>query len=557
MPNYIQYSTSIPSGSLKKGNAALGITDSVAGPTSNTGWYTGINPPTGSYTVYEVAASGDPDIYCPINSTELINLVRSKGATGGNTGSVAAALAWIATQPNLLATNEVYPNIVTSGSIIMLDAGFVGSYPTTSSIWYDVSGNNNSGSLLNGPTFNSNGAIVLDGIDDYVSQNYYTATNFVNNQSWTIDVLINVLSSQSAANTTGGVLTNQKFQTETDPGGFGLNIINKNYCVNLTTGSTGNAITNEQLAQTPINYTKNERITALFNSASSTVSIYRNGVLANTTTNANYRWSTRSSGVLQYIGTSTQGGWGYFFPMKLYNVSLYNRALTQAEISQNYYQSPIVTSGLVLAVDAGNLVSYESGSTIAYSLTGSISGSLVNGTSYSNINNGTWVFDGINDYINFGNLPSVTLTGSSVSLEAWVNYNLSQEDWKGIIYKADGNSTGYQLFIDSAERVAFGVITTAGFSRPNAGFTLSANAWHHVVGSYDGSNMRIYVDGILYNTTAQSGSILASTTNLFVGMSFASEELPGYIPVARIYNKGLTTQEVIQNFNAQKSRFGF
>jgi hypothetical protein len=115
MPNYIQYSTSIPSGSLKKGNAALGITDSVAGPTSNTGWYTGINPPTGSYTVYEVAASGDPDIYCPINSTELINLVQSKGATGGNTGSVAAALAWIATQNNLLATNEVYPNIVTSG----------------------------------------------------------------------------------------------------------------------------------------------------------------------------------------------------------------------------------------------------------------------------------------------------------------------------------------------------------------------------------------------------------------------------------------------------------
>jgi hypothetical protein len=116
MPNYIQYSTSIPSGSLKKGNAALGIADSVAGPTSTNGWYTGINPPTGSYTVYEVAASGDPDIYCPINSTELINLVRSKGATGGNTGSVAAALAWIATQNNLLATNEVYPNIVTSNS---------------------------------------------------------------------------------------------------------------------------------------------------------------------------------------------------------------------------------------------------------------------------------------------------------------------------------------------------------------------------------------------------------------------------------------------------------
>ena len=48
MPNYIKYSTTTPSGSLKKGNAALGITDEVTGPTSTTGWYSGINPPTGS-----------------------------------------------------------------------------------------------------------------------------------------------------------------------------------------------------------------------------------------------------------------------------------------------------------------------------------------------------------------------------------------------------------------------------------------------------------------------------------------------------------------------------
>jgi uncharacterized delta-60 repeat protein len=236
--------------------------------------------------------------------------------------------------------------------------------------------------------------------------------------------------------------------------------------------------------------------------------------------------------------------------------NIYGKTLNQSEINQNYYGGPIVTSGLVFAVDAGNLVSYESGSTITYSLTGSISGSLTNGVGYSNIKGGTWNFDGTNDYINFGNDPTVTLTGNSVTLEAWVNYNISQEDWKGIIYKANGNSSGYQLFIDSAERVAFGVITTSGFSRPNAGFTLPTNTWHHIVGSYDGSNLRIYVNGILYNTTPQTGNILTSTTNLYVGMSFASEEFPGYIPIARIYNRGLTTQEVLQNFNAQRQRFG-
>jgi hypothetical protein len=216
----------------------------------------------------------------------------------------------------------------------------------------------------------------------------------------------------------------------------------------------------------------------------------------------------------------------------------------------------IITDGLVLALDAGSKKSYPGSGTTWKDLSGNgNTGTLTNGPTFNSVNGGSIVFDGVNDYINFGNVPSVTLTGSSVSLESWVNYNLSQQDWKGIIYKANGNSTGYQLFIDSGERVAFGIITTTGFLRPNAGFTLPANAWHHVVGSYDGSNMRIYVNGILYNTTAKSGNILASTTNLFVGMSFTSEEFPGYISVARIYNKGLTATEVLQNYNATKSRF--
>ena len=140
-------------------------------------------------------------------------------------------------------------------------------------------------------------------------------------------------------------------------------------------------------------------------------------------------------------------------------------------------------------------------------------------------------------------------------MEAWINYNISQEDWKGIIYKANGNTTGYQLFLDSSERVAFGLTTTTGFVRPNAGFTLSPNTWNHIVGSYDGSNMRIYVNGTLYTTLSKTGNILASSTNLYVGMSFASEEFSGKISSARIYNRGVTGNEVLQNYNAGLSRF--
>jgi hypothetical protein len=233
---------------------------------------------------------------------------------------------------------EYSPQIVTNGLVLYLDAANPRSYVSGSTSWYSLIVNTASGSLINGPTYSSSslGNIVLDGIDDYITQNYYTATNFVDNQSWTIDVVVNVVSSESAGNTRGGILTNQLFSAETNPGGFGLNILSQTYCVNLTSGSTGNAVSYQFIAQTAINYNTIERITAVWDSSTSTVSIYRNGVLANSSTSALYKWSTRTSGTLQYIGTSSQGGWSYYFPMRLYTVSLYNRALSQTEISQNF-----------------------------------------------------------------------------------------------------------------------------------------------------------------------------------------------------------------------------
>jgi hypothetical protein len=172
MPNAIKYSTTIPTGSLLKGTVALGVTTaSISGPTSTTGWYYGPNPVAGKYQIIETAASGDPDVYCPQSDAEVIQFVKSKGATGANTASLSASLAWIGTQTNLMASNFEYENIVTDGLVMNLDAGFVGSYPTTASTWYDISGNNNSGSLTNGPTFNpaNSGSIVFDGADDFVS----------------------------------------------------------------------------------------------------------------------------------------------------------------------------------------------------------------------------------------------------------------------------------------------------------------------------------------------------------------------------------------------------
>lgn len=63
------------------------------------------------------------------------------------------------------------PNTVTNGLVLNLDAANIKSYPGSGTTWSDLSGNNNSGTLINGPTFglNGGGSIVFDGLDDYIN----------------------------------------------------------------------------------------------------------------------------------------------------------------------------------------------------------------------------------------------------------------------------------------------------------------------------------------------------------------------------------------------------
>jgi hypothetical protein len=584
MPQPIAYNTgSQTSGSLKLNGIEYAISSSIVSGSNGQRWFPSVNPGNG---IVLVTNSFTQSYATYQNSTPLFytaSALTDAAITGAINGlpdrfgqvpftTTASAYAWVADSRKYFMMNYEYPQIVTDGLISNLDAKFLASYPTTQSTWYNISGNDTSGSLINGPTFNQGqGAIVLDGIDDFINQNFYTSTYYGINQSWTIDVSLNIISSQSAGNTRGGVVVNQLYQTETNPGGFGLNIISQNYCINLTSGSTGAALSQEILAQIPINYNKNERITALFDSSSSTVRIYRNGVLANSSTSVNYKWTPRSVGLTQRIGTSTQGGWNYFFPMKFYNVSLYNKALSQQEILQNYYQGPIVTDGLVFAIDASNIVSYESGSTTTYSLTGSLSGSLVNGVGYSQNNGGNWVFDGVDDFISGSDVPF--RFANTFTLDVAVYFNGANIDGV-IIGKRNGNPFNqYNMNISSGNPYTGGVGKVATFfGRADGGgpditlnYTLPSAGIYNIVASINTNSQTLYVNGVARATTnvnISSNTFNISGRDLLIGAATNNAgtgifgPFPGNIYTTKIYNRTLTAEEVAQNFQAQRSRFG-
>jgi hypothetical protein len=174
MSNPIKYSTGTESLALKKGNFYIGTGDVGKGPTSSTGYYNGITPPSGGYTIYLNKETGGPSIYTVSNDTQLISLTNSIAGTSYTTAN--ECLVYFAGQTDKMVLNRNYEGIVTDGLILNLDAGFTPSYPKNGTTWYDISKTNN-GTLTNGPTFNSDngGSIIFDGVDDEIS---FTSNTF-------------------------------------------------------------------------------------------------------------------------------------------------------------------------------------------------------------------------------------------------------------------------------------------------------------------------------------------------------------------------------------------
>ena len=332
MPNGVKYSTTTPSGSLRRGNVALGVTSNL-GPTANTGFYSMPVPQSGKYIINKVSPSGIPNFFAPANDAELIRLARIEGATGADTGSAAAVLAWIAAQPNLEAVNFEYENIVTDGLIFNLDAGFVGSYPTTGTTWYDLSGNTNNGTLTNGPTFNSanSGSLVFDGTDDYMVMPFTT-----NYPSFTVSFFFKLTGTKnySYAISTGNGTSTGSFQIEFNDPDAG-NTARTLWIWWYSTSGFDGGLYVPSLGSTG-NWNDNTWRMLTFTHTGTSNILYINGAIST------YSTSGRQE-IEQFGGSNYNLSIGrrqdinnLFFQGNIANMLVHNRALSATEVLQNY-----------------------------------------------------------------------------------------------------------------------------------------------------------------------------------------------------------------------------
>ncbi len=213
----------------------------------------------------------------------------------------------------------------------------------------------------------------------------------------------------------------------------------------------------------------------------------------------------------------------------------------------------IVTSGLILCLDAADRNSYVSGSTTWTDVSGrGNNATLINGPTFSNINGGVIVFDGTNDYSTIPSSPSWAI-GTNGTLEM-VIYRAASVTANHRLWCVTNNSSNLDAYLDA---VTGGIYMHGGAIGTNAQPPL--NQYLHVLVTYSSGTIAMYYNGVSQTLSGTStGYNITGTGTLFIAQFYGagSYYFNGRIPSFKIYNRALSTAEIAQNYNSIKTRFG-
>ncbi len=226
---------------------------------------------------------------------------------------------------------------------------------------------------------------------------------------------------------------------------------------------------------------------------------------------------------------------------------------------------PIVENGLVLHLDAGRKASYPGKGTTLTDLSGNgNNATLVNGVEYNSANGGILVFNGEDNYGRVLDSDSLDFGNGNFTVSVWFKRYSNAINNLRLISKgattdiANTDNAGFAFF-GSDSFLAF-LVNPTGTRVGPASISISLNTWTNATVVIDrGVSMRSYKNGILIGSSnsTPAGSV-SGTSNLIIGAHLDGTALywAGEISNISIYNQALTDQEIQQNFNATKGRFG-
>ena len=320
---------------------------------------------------------------------------------------------------------------------------------------------------------------------------------------------------------------------------------------------------------------------------------YVNSVLSNTSSQTTGAVaSSPGLSIGSYLNGATPPIPGtYFFNGNIGSVKIYNKTLSQAEISQNYeaqkskFANTIVQQGLVLNLDAGNPYSYAGADTTWYDVSGVFNNfTSVNSPTYSS---NEFILNGTTQYFYISAASGFFISstnnfyadvGYAWSVSVWFKFPVSPTSVRDATINAGncsycmfGNSGGIgggetlSLFVSGISGTTAGLhpyycmVGLRGAKTQLSIDTVNTNVWNNVVVTWNGSAGRGYFNGVdrgALNNNVGAGLQVSGYTIGSTAGGASSHLFEGSISQTFVYSRAISAAEVLQNYNALKGRFG-
>jgi len=453
---------------------------------------------------------------------------------------------------------------VLTNLLYLLDASNGTSWPGSGTTWFDISGQSNDATLVNGLTYSTAGgapSMFFDGTNDYATFGVGGVPQPTLPITWNF---------WFKAATSIPYQPDGLFDT-----GPGLGNVMRQINDNAYTGTT-NFPTVEWSGQNPTiplqgyNVTDWNQFTFVYNySTNRSIKFYINGVLVTTVTGNTTSTLSWTEVVLGAINKNA-----YFLNGYINNAALYDVELNSTQITQNYnaysprFTNPATISQTDLKVwtDAQIINSNNGQGTTWWNVAPvNYSGSLLNGAAFTAGTPKYIDLDGTNDYIRYGDIEDTygsftamgwvyfdTLTGIQSIISKWSDTG-NQRSWMTL---KDNNNGQQQAFFDRSGNFSnVRSITTTGTA-------MVINTWYQVAITYDSTtgDCALYRNGVSVGTATfgSSGNLFNSTSPLQLGLQGEpTRPLNGRYGQFLLYKRALTGAQITTIFDQTKTNYGY
>ncbi len=257
------------------------------------------------------------------------------------------------------------------------------------------------------------------------------------------------------------------------------------------------------------------------------------------------------------IGGDVPAVYNWYFPGLIDEFSVYNRALSLSEIQSIFNAGGAGKANPHCISPSTNAVGWWPGDGNVDDVARTNFATLQSGAAYASgrVRQG-FSFDGVNSYVEIPNAPDLN-PASAITLEAWVYETTNFSQNQPIFSKDDpihGGGRQYLMTVSDQDKFRVHIGTTNGFNFFDGTNSVALNTWYHTAMTYDGSYLKLYVNGVFDSSISAPGGIVVTTNTLRIGGSYAggwgNYKFGGIIDEATVYNRALSATEISAIYSA-------